>query len=58
MPDATCHWPSPCCEVIGPSMLADQSMGTILSNPPYIDAAEPELSGDGVLRASSGPGGG
>ena len=30
------------------SMLADQSMGTILSNPPYIDAAEPELSGDGV----------
>jgi release factor glutamine methyltransferase len=30
------------------SMLADQSMGTILSNPPYIEAAEPELSGDGV----------
>lgn len=30
------------------SMLADQSMGTMLSNPPYIDAAEPELSGDGV----------
>ena len=30
------------------SMLADQSMGTILSNPPYIDSAEPELLGDGV----------
>ena len=30
------------------SMLADQSMGTMLSNPPYIDATEPELSGDGV----------
>ena len=30
------------------SMLADQSMGTMLSNPPYIDAAEPELSGDGA----------
>lgn len=30
------------------SMLADQSMGTMLSNPPYIDEAESELSGDGV----------
>ena len=32
----------------GLGAFADQCLGTILSNPPYIDAAEPELDGDGV----------